>query len=195
MSKFWILTNMFIMLGLMFASQWSGDDITSSLFIVTITWHVFLYFIYLIINRLQLLFKKEKFNDRLLLIPLLMPVICYFYFNHIFNLYDTLHESIFSYIKISENGIVTCQNDDNCLIVDQYFFNRDEQNSEHGTRFRSKISIRKHAIKMYWVYRQDDCLEIDDNKMSIFRHSGYRQCNLKNITEQEALQAGFVLYK
>jgi hypothetical protein len=48
---------------------------------------------------------------------------------------------------------------------------------------------------MYWVYRQDDCLEIDDNKMSIFRHSGYRQCNLKNITEQEALQAGFVLYK
>jgi hypothetical protein len=195
MSKFWILVNTVIILGMMSISLWfSANDMDCSIFLAASIGYLFWYSVYMIINRLFLFFKKQKFNDKLLLIPVLTAIVQYFCVSYLFSLYDTLHESRFSYINISENGIVSCRNSDNCRIRLQTIHG-DEKTPVPALRFYSVFEIKSKATKTYTAYRRDDCLLIHDNAMSMFghKHSEYEKCNLNPLTIQEALQSGFTL--
>jgi hypothetical protein len=191
MNKFLIAANTVIMIGAMFLSLYTDDTTSSLLYVISILnliWYIFYFTMH------RFIFKKEKFNNKLLLLPVLMAAVWYFYFGYLINLYATLHESRFSYINISENGIVSCQNSEVCEIAGQEI-HKPEHSPETGIRFSSNFIIHRQVSKRYFVSRWDDCLSIYDYENTAFSYPAYKKCGLKPLTEQEALQSGFILYK
>jgi hypothetical protein len=161
----YIFWNFILVFAVMTSLPFMEEFYMSTLLLMLMAYFVF-YFVYLAINLFQIFIKGKKFNNRLLFFPISAFLVYVLYFYVIDGLYHAIDESIFSYISISGNGAIRCQEPSKCSIVSR----NDPYNYIGGY-----IRIQRYIVKNYSFSYKGNCTSIYSPSYALVKFE-YKKC-------------------
>jgi hypothetical protein len=143
MSKFWVIFNFVTYLAIIVCIPFFGEHETK-LVMVYMQAYMFLYAIYLVVNRIQFYLKKKKFENWLFLFPLLMVPLYYSCYYMVRDIYKFMDNVLFSFIYINDNQDVICSDVKVCELT---IYGKDNFDKSDSLKPTENILVKSFAKK------------------------------------------------